>query len=402
MEKDSFESMFEKSYVDFDRFEPGQKIEARVVKITSDHIFIDIGRKGEGVIDRREFEDEGGKLPFTEGQNIDVYFRGSSGGEMRFTSRIGRGNANSAQLEEAWRNQIPVEGYVEKEIKGGYEVKLASTIRSFCPYSQMGLNRAEAATHIGNRYNFIITDYSEKGRNIIVSNRLIEQEKADKEKEAKRSSLSVGMAVRGKVRNIKEFGAFVDLGGIDGMIPVSEISWGQVDKVEDVLSLGQEVETVIMAIDWSRDRITLSLRKALDDPWDSVMSKYPEGSRVKGTVTRIQPFGAFIALEDGIEGLIHVSKLGRNAGKRIKHPREVCSKGDVLEIIVESVTPSERRISLTMDEFVAPVTEDVPKGENPEDWAKEYVPVKEKQSEGLGSFGELFKASLEGKSKPRK
>ncbi|MBN2724096.1 MAG: 30S ribosomal protein S1 [Deltaproteobacteria bacterium] len=395
MEKDSFESMFEKSFVEFERLEPGQKIEAVVVKITDDHIFIDIGRKGEGVVDRREFEDQDNNLSFKEGATITVYYTGSSGGEMKFTSRVGRGNTGLDQLGEAWKNRIPVEGVVEKEIKGGFEVKIAANIRAFCPYSQMGLSRMDASTYIGNRYNFIITDFSEKGRNIVVSNRVIEAEAAEKLKEEKRSTLQIGMTMRGTVRNIKEFGAFVDIGGLDGLIPISEISWGHVDDINEYLSVGQEVDVVIISIDWSKDKLTFSLKKALGDPWDEVLSKFPEGSSVKGTVVRLQPFGAFISLAEGIEGLLHVSKIGRSVNKRIKHPREVLSKGDEVEVTIEALSPAERRISLTLPEYQAPEVEAVPKGESEEDWVKDYKPVKEKNPEGMGSFGALLKAGLE-------
>lgn len=345
-EGESFAELFEKSGGQKSRWmEPGQKVSGVVLKVSSEWIFMDTGQKGEGVIDRKEFLDLDGNVTVKEGDTVAAYFLSSSHGEMRFTTKVGGGASGSSQLEEAWQAGVPVEGVVEKEIKGGYEIKLGGTARAFCPYSQIALRRIEnPEALIGMRLAFLITEYGEKGRNMIVSRRSLLEEEQRRLKDEAQAGISEGMTVGGTVTSLQDFGAFVDVGGVEGLIPVSEIGWSRVKDVRDVLSVGQKVQVVIKKIDRENDRIALSLKDTLADPWEMVPGKYPEGSFHPGRVARLDTFGAFITLEDGVDGLIHISKLG--AGKRINHPREVLKEGDELEIRVESVDRASRRLSL--------------------------------------------------------
>lgn len=345
-EGESFAELFEKSGGQKSRWmEPGQKVAGRVLKVSSEWIFMDTGQKGEGVIDRKEFLDLDGNVTVKEGDTVAAYFLSSSHGEMRFTTKVGGGAAGSSQLEEAWQAGVPVEGVVEKEIKGGYEIKLGGTARAFCPYSQIALRRVEnPESLIGTRLAFLITEYGEKGRNIIVSRRSLLEEEQRRLKDEAQAGISEGMTVSGTVTSLQDFGAFVDIGGLEGLIPISEIGWSRVKDVRDVLSVGQSVQVVIKKIDKENDRIGLSLKDTLADPWEQVSGKYPEGSFHAGRVARLDTFGAFVTLESGVDGLIHISKLG--AGKRINHPREVLKEGDELEVKIESVDRSARRLSL--------------------------------------------------------
>lgn len=346
-DEESFAELFEKSYRQAGRLEPGEKVDVRVLKISGDWIFLDMGRKGEGVIDRKELLDAEGNLTVKEGDTISAYFLGSHHNEFRFTTKIGGGAAGHAQLEEAFHSGIPVEGVVEKEVKGGFEVKLAGTIRAFCPFSQMGLRRVESPTaQVGQHLQFRITNYAEKGRNIVVSHRAILEEEQQRQKEAVKESLREGMTVRGTVSSLQKFGAFVSLGGVEGLIPMSELGWGRVNDVRDVLSVGQEVEVVVKQLDWEKDKITLSLKETLADPWEQVAAKFPEGSYHTGTVARLMNFGAFVTLGDGVDGLIHISKLG--GGKRINHPREVVKEGETVEVKVDAVDREQKRLSLSL------------------------------------------------------
>ena len=343
---ESFAELFEKSGGQKSRWmEPGQKISGRVLKVGPEWVFMDTGQKGEGVIDRKEFLDLDGSITVKEGDTVAAYFLSSSLGEMRFTTRIGGGASGSSQLEEAWQAGVPVEGLVEKEIKGGYEIKLGGSARAFCPYSQIALRRVDnPESLIGTRLTFQISEYGEKGRNIIVSRRSLLEEEQRRLKDQAQASINEGMTVSGTVTSLQDFGAFVDIGGLEGLIPISEIGWSRVKDVRDVLSVGQTVQVVIKKIDRENDRIGLSLKDTLADPWEQVPGKYPEGSFHPGCVARLDTFGAFISLEPGVDGLIHISKLG--AGKRINHPREVLKEGDQLEVKVESVDRSARRLSL--------------------------------------------------------
>ena len=347
-EDESFAELLEQSLnKQGGRLEPGQKVTARVLKISAEWLFIDTGQKGEGVVDLKEFLDLDGNITVKEGDTIAAYFLSSNRGEMRFTTKIGGGASGSAQLEEAWQAGVPVEGLVEKEIKGGFEVKLAGTARAFCPFSQMSLRRIDnPESVVGTRLAFRITDYGEKGRNIVVSRRVLLEEEQRRLREEAQAAISEGMTVTGTVTSLRDFGAFVDIGGLEGLIPVSEIGWGRVKDVRDVLSVGQQVKVVVKVIDREKERVSLSLKDTLPDPWDNVARMFPEGSFHTGSVARLAPFGAFVTLSDGVDGLIHISRLG--AGKRINHPREVVSTGQVLEVKVDAVDRENKRLSLSL------------------------------------------------------
>ncbi len=329
------------------RLEPGQKVTGRVLKVGPEWVFIDTGQKGEGIVDRKEFLDLDGNVTVSEGDTIAAYFLSSSHGEMRFTTRVGGGASGSSQLEEAWRAGVPVEGAVEKEIKGGYEIRLAGSARAFCPFSQIALRRVDnPESLIGTRLAFRITDYTEKGRNIVVSRRVLLEEEQSRLKEEAQAAIAGGQTVSGTVTSLQPFGAFVDIGGLEGLIPISEVGWTRIKEVSEVLSVGQQVKVVIKSIDREKERISLSLKDTLADPWERVAQDYPEGSFHSGRVARLAPFGAFVTMGGVVDGLIHISKLG--AGKRISHPREVLKEGDAVEVKVESVDRANHRISLAL------------------------------------------------------
>lgn len=327
--------------------EPGQKLTGRVLKIGNDWIFMDTGQKGEGVIERKEFLDIDGNLTIAEGDQVTAYFLSSSHGEMHFTTRLGGSVSGSTQLEQAWQAGVPVEGVVEKEIKGGYEIKLGGSARAFCPYSQIALRRVEnPEALIGTRLAFRISEYAENGRNIVVSRRVLLEEEQQRLKEEAQAGISEGMTVTGTVTSLQDYGAFVDIGGIEGLLPVSEIGWSRVKDVREVLSVGQQLKVVVKSIDREKERISLSVKDTLADPWEQVSGRFPEGSFHPGTVARLDTFGAFVTLSDGIDGLLHISKLG--AGKRINHPREVLKEGEQIEIKIEGIDRDNRRISLAL------------------------------------------------------
>ena len=275
--EESFEELLNRSMAEPVRLSPGEKVEAEVVNISKDWVFIDLGGKSEGHILVNEFMDEEGNLSINEGDTIHAYFLSSRNNEMLFTTRLTGDTTGGSHLEEAYHHGIPVEGLVEKEVKGGFEVKIAGNVRSFCPYSQMGLYRPEDSnTYIGRSLTFKIIEYGKKGRNIIVSNRAVLEEERRKQREDLRESLEEGMTVKGEITGIREFGAFVDIGGIEGLIPVSEISWGRVEDIHRAVSVGQQVEVAIKQLDWENNKFSFSLKELLPDPW-----KLPWRSRVR-------------------------------------------------------------------------------------------------------------------------
>jgi small subunit ribosomal protein S1 len=386
-EGESFAELFEKSVPRTNWLEPGQKLTARVLKVSAEWIFIDTGQKGEGVVDRKEFLDLDNNITVKEGDSISAYFLSSSHGEMRFTTRIGGGGASgSAQLEDAWRSGVPVEGLVEKEIKGGFEIKLGGAARAFCPFSQIALRRVDnAESLIGTRLAFRITNYAENGRNIVVSRRSLLEEEQRRLKDEAQAGIEEGMTVAGTVISLQDFGAFVDIGGLEGLIPISEIGWSRVKDVRDVLSVGQHVQVVVKTIDREKDRISLSLKDTLADPWDQVSQQYPEGSFHTGSVSRLEPFGAFVTLASGVDGLLHISKLG--AGKRINHPREVLKEGESVEVRIESFDRANRRLSLALAGVARAAEEE-------EATLAEFRRQASAAPAGMGTLGDLLQARM--------
>ena len=342
--EDDFADLYENSFTDFESMEPGQSIETEIVSITGDCIFLQLGGKSEGQLDTAELTDHDGNVSVKEGDRIKVYFLSSQNGEMRFTTRISGDKAGKAVLENAFRNGIPVEGVVEKEIKGGYEIKIGDT-RAFCPFSQMGLRRSEEPeSYVGKHLTFKISEYGEDGRNILVSNGAILEEEQKNKIEDLKKTLKENMVVKGTITKIQDFGAFVDIGGVQALLPVSEISRSRVEDIGKVLSEGQKIEASIIKLDWPKERITLSMKSLQSDPWDYAQTKYKRGSKHLGKVARVTNFGAFVTLEPGLDGLIHISELegdtrDRNAGDTIK-------TGASLTVLINSIDVEKRRISL--------------------------------------------------------
>ncbi len=384
-EEGSFAELFEQSNTQSNRWlEPGQKVSGRVLKVSAEWVFMDTGQKGEGIIDCKEFLDLDGNITVKAGDTVAAYFLSSSHGEMRFTTRVGGGASGSSQLEEAWQAGVPVEGLVEKEIKGGYEIKLGGTTRAFCPFSQIALRRVDnPESLIGTRLTFRITEYSENGRNIIVSRRALLEEEQQQLKEEARAGLVEGVRVTGTVTSLQDFGAFVDIGGLEGLLPISEIGWTRVQDVRDVLSVGQQLQVVVKNIDREKDRISLSLKDTLADPWEQVIENYPEGSFHTGTVARLAPFGAFVTLASGVDGLIHISKMG--SGKRINHPREVLKEGESVEVKIESVDRGNRRLSLALAGAARAADEE-------EETLAEFRLRTAEAPKGMGTLGDLLQA----------
>ena len=386
-DEESFAEMFEASLDGVgEPLVPGKKIAATILQIGSEWSFLDVGQKGEGVLASAELLNGDGEHQYVVGDKISAYFLSRSGGELRFTTKIGGTGSGTEQLENAYQGGIPVDGTIEKEIKGGFEVKLAGNTRAFCPFSQTGLRQAEPVDLIGQSLPFKISQFSERGRNIVVSHRAILDEEREQLRVGLRETLKEGMVVRGTVTNIRDFGAFLDIGGIEGLLPISEISYGRVEDINDILTLGQELEVAVKRIDWDNNKFSFSLRDTQADPWKKVGSIYRVGQQYPGKVSRLAQFGAFVTLEEGIDGLLHISKLGD--GQRIRHPQDVISVGQKIEVLVEKIDQDERRISLALA------------GNKDEEVETSYTD-QPATSTGLGTLGDLLKMSQQ-KRKSRK
>ncbi len=390
--EENFEELLNQSIGEPVHFNPGEKVEAVIAQITREWVFIDVGGKSDGCVVIDEFLDDEGNITSKEGDTINVYFLSSRNNEMLFTTRLTADTTGTEHLEEAYHSGIPVEGLVEKEIKGGFEVKIAGNIHAFCPYSQMGLYKVEdTGQYIGRHLTFKIIEYGKKRRNIIISNRTVLQEERQKQKDALRETLEEGMRVSGQITSIRKFGAFVDIGGLEGLIPISEISWGRVEDINSLLSVGDKVDAVIRKLDWENDKFSFSLKETLPNPWNNIGLRYPEGSIHKGKVARLVPFGAFVTLEPGIDGLVHISELGKE--KRIHHPREVLEEDQIIQVKVARVDEKQKRLSLAM----------ISKGQDSEDtdYYNKHIAASRKRSSGsLGTMGDILRAKMDKKRTP--
>lgn len=345
-DSEDFASLFEASQKPSRSSGGDNKLVADIVSIGDEWIFLDIGGKTEGIISKEEFLDDSGELTVKQGDPITAYIIRKTDGEILLSRKMTMA-ASSEAAREAFQRRIPVEALVMEERKGGFSVKVFGK-PAFCPYSQIDIvSGSPAEEYVGKKFSFKITEYSDRGRNIVLSRRkLLEEERLEKIEELKKI-LNSGDVISGSVKRIEPFGAFVDIGGIEGLIPISEVSWGRIEDVSEVLSINQNVCVKVINLDWSRNRISLSLKQATEDPWDAVESKYLVGSTVSGSITRVTNFGAFLELEPGVDGLIHISNLGQ--GKRINHPREVVSTGMVIEAKIVSVDPAGKRIGLEIE-----------------------------------------------------
>ncbi|MBF0558765.1 MAG: S1 RNA-binding domain-containing protein [Nitrospirae bacterium] len=347
LEEESFAALLEKNDVAGERLRPGQKVKARVISISGDSVYIDLGGKSEGMIALSEFVDESGAVGVREGEMIEAFFLSVQDGIRQLTTRVrGYSSVRLNAVRDAFEAGIAINGEVKRDIKGGFEVSIGG-VPCFCPGSQISLRGSrEEGQYVGKTFPFKVLDYKEEGRNIVVSRRaLLEQERRSRIEQLK-ETIAVGMDIKAKVRSFQSFGAFVDLGGVDGLVPISEISWSRIDKPEDVLSIGQEIGVKVLSLDWEKERVTVSIKATQPDPWNNVAEKYAVGEKVSGTIVRLVPFGAFVSVEPAVDGLIHISNLG--AGRRINHPKEVVEVGRQVEAYVLAVDPENRKLSLSI------------------------------------------------------
>ena len=325
------------------RLKPGQKVSARIAHMGGEVAFLDLGGKGEGIIDLRELRNDKGDLLAHPGETIEGYVLSLAEGNVVVTRSVPKG-AGREVVQTALESKIPIEGLITAHNKGGLEVDLGG-MRGFVPASQIDVRFVEdQAQFVGQRLKFRVTEL--RGGNAILSRRaLLEEERASQAAEL-RKTLEVGAQLEGTVTSVRDFGAFVDLGGLEGLVHVSELSHQRVAHAQDVIKPGQRVRVQVLRIEKDEkghDKIALSLRALEQDPWDAARPQLKEGARLQGKVARLQPFGAFVELFPGVDGLVHVSAL---ADRHINHPRDVVKEGESIWVQVESIDDSSRRIAL--------------------------------------------------------
>jgi small subunit ribosomal protein S1 len=334
----------------------GQKISARIAHLGGEVAFLDLGGKGEGIIDLRELRNDAGDLLVQVGETIEGYVLSVSEGNVVVTRSVPKG-AGREIVQQALDAKIPIEGLITGQNKGGLEVDLGG-LRGFVPASQVDVRFVEDQSQfVGQRLKFRVTEI--RGGNAILSRRaLLEEERAAQAVEL-RKRLEVGAQIEGTITSVRDFGAFVDLGGLEGLVHVSELSHARVAHAQDVVKPGQRVKVQVLRLEKDEkghDKIALSLRALEQDPWDAARPQLKEGARLLGKVARLQPFGAFVELFPGVDGLVHVSAL---SDRHVQHPREVVKEGETIWVQVESVDDAQRRVALrriSEEEAQAPET----------------------------------------------
>ena len=357
-EAESFESMFEKSAkeggVPSRKQLPrvGEKVTAKIFQLGAETVFATIG-KHEAMIDLDELKDDEGILRYGVGDEIEAFVMETGAKGIQLSRKLSKGAASLSMLVDAKNSGLPVEGIVIAVNKGGLEVAVGD-VRAFCPTSQVDTRPVKLEDFVGQRLTFRVTEVKEK--NVVLSRRaLVEEENKVKAAELKKT-LSVGGVVKGRIVNVQAFGAFVDLGGLEGLIPVSELSHVRIGHPSEVVEVGNEVEVEVIRMEDAepnspdkskrKDRITLSMRSRLEDPFKKLIeTDAKEGAVLKGKVVRLQPFGAFVELAPGVDGLIHISAM---SDRRIAHPRDVLKQGEEVEVKVEKIDPNEKRIGLRL------------------------------------------------------
>jgi len=343
---ESFAALFEQSLREKPRhIEPGEKVTGTVVQVGAQRVLLDLGGGIDGMIERSELAEPGAPAPLKPGDRIEAYVVRISNRVAELARTLGKGAAAKAALEDAAHTGVPVEGTVTAVNKGGYVVEVAGE-RAFCPLGQMDVRRIEdPAVMIGRKLPFRITEWR-GGRDIVLSHRILLEEEQTEKAAKTRERLEVGARFEGVVTRVMEFGAFVDIGGVEGLVHASELGYGRLRPAE-VLHDGQPVEVEVLKLEAARDgkpeRISLSMRALAEDPFDATVDELPEGTIVEGKVVRLQPFGAFVEIVPGVEGLLHVSAFGRRVG----HPSEVVAEGQAIPVRVDAVDRAARRISLS-------------------------------------------------------
>lgn len=344
-------------------------VRGKIVMVEPDRVLVDLGLKCEGVVLRSEWSES--EPPPEPGQEVDVLIEdfdefSTPGAEMRAIIICSKRKAEKIQawsrIMERVREGDVVTGLVSRKIKGGLLVDIGVNV--FLPGSQVDIRRPpDLGEYLGRVVQCVVLKIDESRRNIVVSRRaLIEQQRTER-KNLLLKELQVGQLRKGIVKNIADFGAFIDLGGIDGLLHITDMSWGRISHPSELLSLDQEVEVVVLHIDYEREKVALGLKQKTPSPWENIEERYPIGSRVRGTVVNITNFGAFVRLEDGVEGLVHVSEMSWT--KRINHPSEIVQVGDEIEVVVLSINKEKQEISLGLKQTQ----------ENPWDRIEEKYPV---------------------------
>ncbi len=349
-ETEDFQTLYEES---LRTVEEGQIVKGTVIDITPDHVTIDVGYKCEGQIPIQEFLKRDKKVNVKIGDRIDVLLERKESEEgLLILSKEKADKVNVwREISRSCREGEVIEGEIVSKVKGGLSVDIGG-IFAFLPGSQIDLKPIRNLDSLmGKRLKFKVIKFNRKRNNIVLSRRILLEEERKLLREGTLKSIQEGAIVEGTVKSLTDYGAFIDLGGMDGLLHITDIAWGRIGHPSEKLSVGERIKVKVLHFDREKEKVSLGLKQALPDPWDSVPERYPVGSRVKGKVVNVTDYGVFVELEEGIEGLVHISEL--TWSKKMKHPSKIVHIGDTVEVMVLDCDPVKRRISLGMKQIEA-------------------------------------------------
>ena len=344
---ESFAELFEQSHIE-SKMRPGSIVSATVVDVNNDIVIVNAGLKSEGMIPIEQFYDENGDLEVSIGDEVDVALDAVEDGFG--ATLLSREKAKRLMawktLEEAHKENRTVTGIITERVKGGFTVDVES-IRAFLPGSLVDIRPVRDTSYLeGKPLEFKVIKIDQRRSNVVVSRRAVVESEDSAEREALLEKLKEGMTVKGVVKNLTDYGAFLDLGGIDGLLHITDMAWKRVKDPSEIVSIGQEIEVKILKFDRERNRVSLGLKQMGDDPWADLTRRYPEGARLHGRVTNIADYGCFVELEEGVEGLVHVSEMDWT-NKNV-HPSKLVHVGMEVDVVILDIDEERRRISLGM------------------------------------------------------
>ncbi|WP_419537183.1 30S ribosomal protein S1 [Endozoicomonas sp.] len=342
---ESFAELFEESLKEIE-MKPGAIVSGVVVDIDSDWVTVHAGLKSEGVIPKAQFQDDNGELTIAIGDEVQVALDAVEDGfgETRLSREKAKRMEAWKELEKAFEAEDVVKGVISGKVKGGFTVDVA-TIRAFLPGSLVDVRPVRDTAHLeGKELEFKVIKLDQKRNNVVVSRRSVLEAENSAEREQLLGSLQEGLEVKGIVKNLTDYGAFVDLGGVDGLLHITDMAWKRIKHPSEIVNVGDEINVKVLKFDRDRNRVSLGLKQLGEDPWVAINKRFPEGARASGRVTNLTDYGCFVELEEGVEGLVHVSEMDWT-NKNI-HPSKVVNLGDEVEVQVLDIDEERRRISL--------------------------------------------------------
>ncbi len=343
----SMQDLYDQS---FQNIQEGEVIQGRIVQISDDYVMVDIGYKSEGQIPIGEFRDETGTIKAAIGDQVDVLleFHDDDDGTVHLSKEKAAKIKVWDDISRIYNDDGVIEGKIVSKVKGGLAVDIG--VQAFLPGSQVDLRPVRnLESLLGQTFPFKVLKYNKKRRNVVLSRRALLEKEREHMKSQTLTNLADGKVVDGVVKNITDYGVFVDLGGIDGLLHITDMSWGRVGHPSEMFHVGDRIKVVVLSFDRDNERVSLGLKQLVADPWTNAQEKYPVGTQVKGKVVSLTDYGAFVEIEEGVEGLIHVSEMSWT--KKIRHPSKILSVGDMVEAVVLSINPDSKRISLGMKQL---------------------------------------------------